>query len=101
MQDVVLVGISHLIVCPRSTWGVFLIFFLLHRFASPFSRPPSVILWQREQNCQTRTFHLSRHPFKPRREIQLEETIINGKRQFIEVVWGTNQIRWPEQTVIG
>ena len=32
--------------CPRPAWAFFVIFLLLHRFASPLSNPPSVCLWQ-------------------------------------------------------
>jgi hypothetical protein len=37
-----LAGISHLDSGPRPAWAFFLILFLLHRFASPFSSPPIV-----------------------------------------------------------
>ena len=38
----ILSGISHMASCPRPAWVFFVIFFLLHRFASRFSSPPSV-----------------------------------------------------------
>jgi len=41
------IGISHWVSCPRPAWAFFLIFFLVHRFASRFSSPPSFFLWHR------------------------------------------------------
>ena len=38
----ILSGISHIVSCPRPAWVFLVIFFLLHRFASRFSSPPSV-----------------------------------------------------------
>jgi len=42
-----LTEISHLGSCPRPAWAFFVIFFLLHRFASHFCSPFSAFLWQR------------------------------------------------------
>ena len=43
----ILTDISHLVSCLGPAWTLFVIFFQLHRFASPFSSPPSVFLWHR------------------------------------------------------
>ncbi len=40
-------GISHLISRPRTAWAFFVIFRLLHRFASLFSSPLPAFLWRR------------------------------------------------------
>jgi len=39
-----LIGISHLVCCPRPAWVAFVILCLLHKFASHFSSPPSVFV---------------------------------------------------------
>src|ERR1035437_10416749 len=58
------IGVTGVQTCalPISAQAFFLIFFLLHRFASPFSRPPSVFLWQKERFVDICAFP---HAFPP------------------------------------
>jgi hypothetical protein len=45
----VLIRDSHLTSYPRAAWSFFMIFFLLHGFASLFSSLPSVFLWHKKR----------------------------------------------------
>ena len=54
--NIVLFGISHLVSCPRPAWAFFLIFFLLHRFASPFS---DLCIWHTQERAATHLTHQS------------------------------------------
>jgi hypothetical protein len=54
--------ISNIICCQRRARVFFVIFFLLYGFASYFSSPPSVFLWQRERFVDICAFS---HAFPP------------------------------------
>src|ERR1700677_1696971 len=67
-------GISHLVYCPRTAWVFFVIFFPCNRYASHFSRPPSV--FSRRGNIATQ--FLDTTPFSSRMRTHL----LNGFRCF-------------------